>query len=306
MKVAIDDRRVRYLYEAITNGSVRAAADKMDMNPSVVSRQIAQLESELAATLMERHGRGVKATDAGQLLVDYYRQHRSHQEDIITKIQEIQGLKGGRIDLVLGEGFVGDMMGAPIQSFWQRHPALSITMNLAGTNDVIRQVSEDIAHIGLVYNPSPSTSIRSRAAVRQPLCVIAPPGHPITKLMSQPRLKHICEYPVALMHGSYGTRQIVSMAEQVEKIRLVPKLTTDSISIVKHFVRAGLGIGLLPEFSVTQEINSGELVALEIDNQILASAEAHIITRLGRQLPMAANQLLIQLISTMHAFRSVK
>lgn len=306
MNVPIEDRRVRYLYEAISSGSIRAAADKMNMNPSVVSRQITQLESEMATTLMERHGRGVKATDAGQLLIDYFRQHRSHQEDVITKIREIQGLKGGRIDLVLGEGFVGDMMGAPIRDFWQQHPGLSITMNLAGTNDVIRHVSEDIAHIGLVYNPSPSTSIRSRAAVRQPLCVIATPDHPITKLTSQPRLKHISEYPVALMHGSYGTRQIISMAEQVDKIRLVPKLTTDSISIVKHFVRAGLGIGLLPEFSVTQEINSGELVALEIDHKILASAEAHIITRLGRQLPIAANQLLIQLIATMHAFRALK
>jgi len=306
MNVPIDDRRVRYLYEAIMSGSVRAAADKLNMNPSVVSRQIAQLESELAVTLMERLGRGVKATDAGQMLVEYFRQHRSHQDDVITKIQEIKGLKGGRIDLVLGEGFVGDLMGAPIRDFWQRHPGLTITMNLAGTNDVIRQVSEDVAHIGLVYNPSPSTSIRSRAAVRQPLCIIATPNHPITKLQTQPKLKDVCNYPVALMHGSYGTRQIITMAEQVDKIRLVPKLMTDSISVVKHFVRAELGIGLLPEFSVTHEINSGDLIALEIDHQILASAEAHVITRLGRQLPIAANQLLMHLISSMHAFSDVK
>lgn len=305
MNVPIDDRRVRYFYEAISSGSVRAAADKLNMNPSVVSRQIAQLESELAVTLMERLGRGVKATDAGQMLVDYFRQHRAHQDDVITKIQELRGLKGGRIDLVLGEGFVGDLMGAPIREFWQRHPGLSITMNLAGTNDVIRQVTEDIAHIGLVYNPSPSSSIRSRAAVKQPLCVIAQPNHPITKLQTQPRLKDLIQYPLALMHWSYGTRQIIAMAEQVEKIRLVPKLTTDSISVIKHFVRADLGIGLLPEFSVTHEIQSGDLVALEIDHQILASAEAHVITRLGRQLPIAANQLLMHLISTMHAFRDM-
>ena len=154
MNVSIDDRRVKYLYEALTSGSVRAAADKLDMNPSVVSRQIAQLEAEMAVPLMERLGRGVRATDAGEVLVDYFRQHRAHQDDVVTKIREMRGLERGHITLVLGEGFVSDLMGKPIQAFWKNYPGLTITMNLAGTNDVIRQVTEDIAHIGLVYNPS--------------------------------------------------------------------------------------------------------------------------------------------------------
>ena len=64
---SIDDRRVKYLYEAVLAGSVRAAADKLDMNPSVVSRQISQLEAELAITLIERHGRGIRSTDAGAM-----------------------------------------------------------------------------------------------------------------------------------------------------------------------------------------------------------------------------------------------
>lgn len=302
----IDDRRVRYLYEAVSSGSVRAAADKMDMNPSVVSRQIAQLESELAITLIERHGRGVKPTDAGEMLIDYFRQHRAHQDDLVTRLGELRGLARGHIDLVLGEGFVSDLMAEPLQDFWKQYPGLTIKMNLAGTNDVLRQVSEDLAHIGLVYNPSVTPSIRSRVAVRQPMCAIVPPGHPLTRLARQPLLKHVAAYPLAAMHGSYGTRQVIAMAEQMDHIRLAPKLTTDSITVVKRFVIGGLGIGLLPEFSVSEEIDSGDLVALPIDHPLLAAAEAHIITRLGRQLPTAANQLLLQLISTMRAFKDTR
>jgi DNA-binding transcriptional LysR family regulator len=302
MNVPIDDRRLRYLYEALASGSVRAAADKLNMNPSVVSRQIAQLEADMAVPLMERLGRGVRPTDAGEVLIDYYRQHRAHQDDVVTKIREMRGLERGHITLVLGEGFVSDLMGKPIQDFWKQYPGLTITMNLAGTNDVIRQVTEDIAHIGLVYNPSPSTAIRSRAAVCQPLCAIVQPDHPLASMSTQPRLKDIAQYPLALMHSSYGTRQLIALAEQMDQLQLMPKLMTDSISIVKHFVRSRLGISLLPEFSVAQEIESGELVAVTIDQQILASAQAHIITRLGRQMPIAANQLLLQLMSAMRAF----
>lgn len=303
---SIDNRRVRYFFEAINTGSVRAAADKMDMNPSVVSRQIAQLENELAVTLIERHGRGVRATDAGLMLADYYRQYQSHQSDLMVKLGELRGLARGHIDLVLGEGFVSDLMAEPLQQFWERYPGLTIKMNLAGTNDVLRQVCDDVAHIGLVYNPPVTPSIRSRVAVRQPMCAVVPTGHPLTKMQRQPLLKHVMAHPIVTMHGSYGTRQVLALAEQMDRVRITPKLTTDSISVVKRFVAGGLGVGLLPAFAVSQEIDAGDLVALQIDHPLLVAAEAHIVTRLGRQLPIAANQLLIQLMSTMLAFKDTK
>jgi DNA-binding transcriptional LysR family regulator len=300
---SIDDRRVRYLFEAVQAGSVRAAADKMDMNPSVVSRQIAQLEAELAITLIERHGRGIKPTEAGKMLAEYFQQHRAHQDDVVTKLGELRGLTRGHIDLVLGEGFVSDLMGPPIQRFWSRYPGLTITMNLAGTNDVLRVVSEDLAHIGLVYNPPVTPTIRSRVAVRQPLCVVVPPRHALTRLGRRPLLKDVAAHPVALMHASYGTRQLVALAEQMDRLRLTPKLNTDSITVVKRFVASGMGVGLLPAFSVTTEIDNGELVALEIDHAVLRAAEAHVVTRVGRQLPTAANQLLLELMGSMRAFK---
>jgi DNA-binding transcriptional LysR family regulator len=51
----INEKRVKYLYEAVQQGTVRAAADKLNVSPSAVSRQIALLEEELATTLIERH-----------------------------------------------------------------------------------------------------------------------------------------------------------------------------------------------------------------------------------------------------------
>ena len=299
----LDERRVRYLYEAVQAGSVRAAADTLDMNPSVISRQISQLEAGLAITLLERHGRGVKPTDAGQVLVDYYRQHASNRDDVLAKLQAIRGLTQGHVELVLGEGFVSDLMGEPLKLFWRRHPGLTITMNLAGTNEVLRRVAEDQAHIGLVYNPPVIPGIRSRAAVRQPMCAIVPPGHPLIRAGRPPTLRQLATLPVALMHASYGTRQVVDLAERMEKLRLSPKLTTDSISVVKHFVRAGFGISLLPAFAIAQEIDAGELVAVPIEQPLLARAEAHVITRLGRQLSPAANQLLLQVTGAMKAFQ---
>ena len=207
MSSVIDDRRGRYLYEAVTTGSVRAAGDKLDMNPSVVSRQIAKLEEELAIPLLERHGRGVKPTEAGQMLVDYHRQHVSYQDDVVSKVQELRGLERGHIDLVLGEGFVSDLMAEPLQGFWRRYPGLTVTLSLAGTNEVLRRVAEDTAHIGLVYNPPVTPGIRSRAAIRQPMCVITTPAAS-QEFARVPRgpdarvLRDATDRPVGGTHGS--------------------------------------------------------------------------------------------------------
>ncbi|GAB3629414.1 LysR family transcriptional regulator [Pandoraea terrae] len=302
MSPEIHESRLRYLFEAVQCGTIRAAADRLDIAPSAVSRQIALLEAELALPLIERHKRGVYLTQAGRLLIEYYREQRAHQQDLLAKLQEVRGLRRGHIRLALGEGFVSDLMGAPLQSFCQRYPDIALTLDLAGTNEVVRQVAEDDADIGLVYHPPAEPKIVSRAQVQQPLHVIVAPGSPLLTRPAPLTFAALEGVPLALMHGAYGTRQLMEMAEFSEKLRLAPTVTTNSISVLKHFVRAGLGATFLPAFAISQEIEAKQLFAIPIDHPLLASAEAHLITRVGRRLSGAANRLLTHLANRMEAF----
>jgi DNA-binding transcriptional LysR family regulator len=300
----LDENRLRYLFEAIRLGSVRAAADLLSVNPSVVSRQIAQLEKDLGVSLIERLSRGVRATEAGDLLVQRFRQWSADAEDTISKLREIQGLQRGHIDIVMGEGFVSDLMTGPLNRFWQRHPRLTMSLELAGTNDVVRAVAEDRCHIGLVYNARTDPQIRTSVSTRQPICLIARPDHPLARKGSSVQLRDIAGHPLGLMYPSYGTRQVVAMAEASERVGLSPKLTTSSISVLRHFVKADMGVTLLPAFSITADIADGSLVAIPINHSLLMSTEAQVITRLGRELPSAVSQLLRFLGAQMRAFRA--
>lgn len=305
MTPAITESRLPYLFEAVQCGTVRAAADRLDIAPSAVSRQIALLEAELALPLIERHKRGVHLTQAGRLLMEYYREQRAHQEDLLAKLQEVRGLRRGHIRLAVGEGFVSDLMGAPLQYFCKRYPDITLTLDLAGTNEVMRLVAEDDADIGLVYNPPAEPKIVSRAQMRQPGHAIVAPDSSLVGQLNEKgalRLDALYDVPLALMHGAYGTRQLMELAEQSEKHRLAPTVTTNSISVLKHFVRAGLGATFLPAFAVSQEIEAGVLRALPVDHPILNRAEAHLVTRAGRRLSGAANRLLTHLASKMEAF----
>ncbi|MFL9923217.1 LysR family transcriptional regulator [Herbaspirillum lusitanum] len=298
----LNEQRLSYFFEAVQCGSVRAAADKLDIAPSAVSRQIALLEQEVAIPVMERHRRGVVTTEAGQLLIDYYREQGAHQADLMSKLQGLRGLKRGHVNIVIGEGFVSDFMSQPMAYFAQRHPQISISLDLAGTNEVLRLVAEDAAEIGLVYNPPSDPKIVTRALQPQPMQVIVHPDSPLRKAKAC-TLPELAEYPIGLMHSSYGTRQLLALAEYAAKIKFNPLLTTNSINVLKQFVKSGQGITLLPRFSVSTELAAGELFAIPIQSDVLTTAEVHLITRVGRKLSVAANRLVSYSSSLMQAFQ---
>jgi DNA-binding transcriptional LysR family regulator len=300
---AIDSRALKYFAESVLNGSIRAAADKLDMNPSVISRQITQLEASLSVRLLERHGRGVKPTLAGQFLMDFHHKQRLNFDEMMTRLDEVRRLSRGHIELVVGEGYVSDLTTLVMRHFWQTHPNLTISLHVAGTNDLMRYVEDDLAQIGLVYNPTLPVRLRSVAAIRQPMCAIVPPDHPILEA-GRPSisLEEVARYPVAQLYSSYGIRQILDRATHSAGIVLNINMTTNSMAALKDYVRSGAGISIFPAVVASREIKEKKLYAVPIDQPLLAATEAHVIARSGRQLPAVTIELMRLLIKALESF----
>ncbi|MBR8209300.1 LysR family transcriptional regulator [Burkholderia cenocepacia] len=302
MSDTLTDSRIVYFYEAVRCGTIRAAADWLDVAPSAVSRQIGLLEKELDATLVERHARGVTPTEAGRCVIEYFREQLAHRDDLISRLQELRGLKTGQVSLVLGEGFVSDLLAGPMQQFCRQFPGIRVNLDVGSTNDVIRKISNDEGEIGLVYNPPAEPKLVSRASKRQPMMAIVGPDFPRRshKVLT---VQQLATYPLAATHPSYGTRQMMEAVEYAERVRLAPIITTNSFAILKEFVKSGLGVAVMPAFAVTAELQARELFAIDIAHPILENAEAHMVTRVGRKLSVAANKMLQMMTGQMRAFR---
>jgi DNA-binding transcriptional LysR family regulator len=132
---------------------------------------------------------------------------------------------------------------------------------------------------------------------------LVPPDFPLLGKVEAVTLKDLQPYPVALTHKTYGTRQVVEAAMMMEKLRITPTITTNSMVLLKHFVMSGLGVTLLPPFAARNEIMNGDLYSIPINNPLLLSSEAHIITRVGRKLSTAANKLMQHLGNRMKVFQ---
>ena len=275
------------------------------MAPSAISRHISLLEKELCCQLIERHKTGVAVTQAGSVVLQHYRQSLSNEENCLAKLTAMQGLQQGHISLVIGEGFINDLMMGPLSAFSKRYPSLTLSIHLASSNEVIRQVETDEAHIGLLFHPARHPNIRSHVISKQKICAVVNPQHPLAKDSTDKsalRLIDLLAYPIGLSESSFGVRQLLALAEFKERFRFSPAMTTNSIAVLKQFVRTDMGITFLPEFVVTNEVADEQLIILPLQDEILNSGEAHMITRLGRQLPDGAQALLLHLTQWMKAF----
>ena len=297
----MQDLNLRYLYEAAKLGSMRAAADNLGVAVSSVSRQISQLEADIGMALIEHGRRNIKLTDTGQLLIEHYSDQLRLNEAFDAKLSDIKGLRTGRIHLAIGEGFIGQPLSNLLTRFNAKHPGLFINVHMsASSNEVVRLVAEDDAHLGLVFHSSDDPRIRVLASVRQPLCAIMNATHALAghKLL---KLADLQSYRMCLPEPSFRTRQLLQTAESDERVSLQPSVTSNSITLLKSFLESGEFFTLLPLLAVSKEVESRQFVAVPIDSTALQDAAVQLISRLGRRLPPAPLRMLNALITYLEA-----
>jgi DNA-binding transcriptional LysR family regulator len=295
LPLGLSERRLRYFSAVVEAGSIRGAADKLDIEASVVSRQLHQLEDELGVKLVDRRGRGIAPTEAALLVMDHYRLRRSEEETLLAQLGELNGLQRGRIHIVAGEGFIGELIEAVLHDYCIKYPRIVVTLELMPVTEVLRRVLEDRADVGLAYAPPADPGIHRFAMKRQPMCVITRPGHPLASRNGKIELRDLTTFPFALMGPDFGLGQLTNLAEIAEKTPLTRAMMTNSISAMKHYVRAGLGLTLLPRLVVAEEIDTGQLVALRTRNPIFETADAQLVLRDKRTRSAAFDALLARL-----------
>jgi DNA-binding transcriptional LysR family regulator len=297
--------RLRYLFEAVRLGGIRVAADSLNVAPSVVSRQIALLEKAVRMPLLETNRRGAKPTEAGEVLVTYYREYVAQEEALVSRLDSIHGLESGTVTLGAVQGFTDDLMRHALHKFNLNYPKITINLKFGGIDTILQWLEEDDVHLGLVYGAELDMDarwVKTLTAVEQPICVITVRDHPLTQL-SKVTVPDLFPYPFALTPRSFGTRKIIERIEAHEGQRFKVALETDQLAAVMSFVRAGIGLTFAPAFSAQQDVERGILSALPIEHELMQHVSVELISRRGRALPLGALKLQRLLIENMRAFR---
>jgi DNA-binding transcriptional LysR family regulator len=285
---------LRYFRAVVRTGSIRAAAEMLNVAPSAVSRQILKLEQELGAPLFSRHPRGVLLTEAGEIVAGFTHDAFLQFERIRSELDDLKDNRIGKVTLCCVEGAVGDFLPRVIADFRQRHPGITVTVNVRGTHDVVDTVLADDAEIGISFNAGDHPNVRIVERVHQQLNCVVSPAHRLAGAKSL-GVVDIAGEPLALPDTSFGIRRLVDAIFAEHGIVPRPALETNSIQALRQFVGvSSRALTFMPLFTISRDIEMKRLVAIPMLERQLALASIEIIVRKGRRLAVPAERFLAE------------
>ncbi|MDW7745958.1 LysR family transcriptional regulator [Halomonas sp.] len=300
----LNTRALSYLSEVIRRGSLRKAATYLGIDVSAISRQIRYLEEQLDTRLLERNAGGIKVTEAGRLLVDHYHSQQAAEDAVISRLSALQGLVSGQVRIAVGEGFIADLISAPLQSFMTTYPGIELEVVMAGVNEAMALVKDREVELALLYAPPVDPQLTCHVETRQPLDLIVPTDHELAHFPRPVALQDLVRWPIGLMDNPFGMRQMVNAVAHQERIFLQARLHTNSVAVLKNFVRSGIGVTFMPELTVAEEIQQGDITVLPMAYPVLSDARAQIVSLTGRELTVAAKACLEHLCRGMRFFNA--
>ncbi len=290
---------LKYFLTVAKAGSIRLASEELFVAPSAVSRQMVALEEDLGIPLFERSTKGMRLTAAGEVFASTARSIFRKMERARSEIDDLRGLKRGHVTIYAVEGVVAEFLFPLLAAFNRKYPNISFEIQVTGTEDVLRALVEDRGDIGLAYNPEPSADILSIKQNSYPVVAVALPGHPVAQMRSL-TLSELADHVLGLPDRTFGVRRLLDEAMLRERHENRPFLQVNSIEMAKAFVRAGMGLTVLPEFAVRVEEQRGEFAVLPLhDRRGPLSATLVLCTHRNRHLSAAARRVLSSLNDAM-------
>jgi DNA-binding transcriptional LysR family regulator len=243
-------------------GGFSAAAEKLYMSQPSVSNQIRQLEASAGITLIDRSGARVRPTAEGEVLLEYARRVFLLADEAAAAIQQVTGLKAGRLS-VGGTTTVGTyLLPQLIAEFRRQHPAIGCDIIVGNAVQVTKQLVDGDIGLAVMAGRPRAAHLVTETFLQESLVLVAPPDHVLAgKTLS----------PGDLRDETFLLRERGSLTREQQEVVLGRWELTDSAcaemwgpETLKQAVVAGLGVTVISEHAVAQERATGVLVALDV------------------------------------------
>ncbi len=295
-------RILRYVDEVARTGSIRKAADHLNVTASAVNRRIMDLEEELGAALFERRPRGVRLTAAGEVFVHYLREQDGGVERMKSQIEDLKGLRRGTVRIACSQALALDFLPREIAEFRKRHPLVAFDVKVLDHEQAMAALAAYEVDLVLVFRPPFMPSFQPLMSLEQRLVAVMSVDHPLASRRTI-RLRDCAAHPVALPERSIGGRQLLD--EVSARSGLTFKLAAESNSfemlrgLVTHanLISFQIRIGTLPES------NKLGLVARDIDDRDVPRANLVLGQLRARNLPIPAAVFAEKLARVLEAMR---
>jgi DNA-binding transcriptional LysR family regulator len=253
-----DLRQLRVLREVAARGSFSAAADALDYTQSAVSKQIAALEREAGAPLVERAVRPLRLTPSGAALAAHAEVVLGRMAAARDELEAIAGLRGGELRLATFASAGPSIVVPAVAGFHAAHPDVRLRLLEAAPAESIAMLRAGELDVAVIHHypalgPPPAPDLSCAALKDDVFALVLPAGHRLARRRHVPMASLAAEaflYPRS--RGGHGGLYDRLMRGACAVAGFEPQILfeIDDCQTVQGLVAAGLGIAVLPRLAL--------------------------------------------------------
>ncbi len=281
-------RQLQIFKTVIESGGHTAAARKLHLTQPTVSMQLKKLQDSLGQPLMEQIGRKLHPTATGQALYQACC-------DILERLEQLEsetsasGEIAGPLRLAVvtsGKYFMPHLLG----HFLRAHPAVEPSMVVTNREQVIQHMLDNRADLVIMGRIPGDLPLEAHDFLDNELVFVARSDHPLAREKNLP-LARLWQEPFLAREPGSGTRLAVMRQFQRIGMPLQPWLELGSSEAIKQGLLAGLGVSVLSRHNLRLELDTGQLVTLDVQGFPLKRTW-FVVHHQGKHLSLAAKAFL--------------
>ena len=286
-------RTITCVSEIARAGSIRRAAERLNLTPSALTRQIQDLEYELGTPIFERLPQGMRLNAAGELFVRHVRDQVADLDRVRSQIADLSGVRRGHVSLACSQAFLTQLVPEEVEAYRALFPQVGFMVQVRDHAQAVTSLAAFEADLALILQPPPSAELHPLFSGHQTLYALMRRGHPLAAETGPVRLRECLAHPLALPDHSLAIRHHIAHALARRGVELRPVVESGSLEFLRNLT--------LREDLVSLQIPSGipqdpRLHSRPIDARDLTPMTLVLAQLRGRSLSVAAAKFADQLV----------
>jgi DNA-binding transcriptional LysR family regulator len=272
--------------EIAKQGSFSRAGQKLFRSQPAVSAQIRQLEQEYGQKLFDRVGKSIQLTAAGEALLEYAGKLLTLRNESLRAVADQATSPRGTLAIGANEATCLYVLPDIFAEYHRHYPQVQISIYRNFSHKVIEKIEDGTIDVGIVTLPVKSPSLRVHPIFRDRIMLMTSPSSPLAKQKAVTTAE-IAEQPLIFPRTGF-MRRIHDKQFHAYRSRLHITMELPSVGMIKRFVAAGLGVSLISESFVRDEVRSGKAKLIPVSDMEVWR-ELGLVYRRDRTLPRSAS-----------------
>jgi len=285
-----------YFKQAIEDGSIRKAADRLQVASSAVNRQLLQLEAGLGVELFEHLPRGIRPTAAGELLLLQTQEWIRDTEKLRQDIGRLKGGTRGTIHIAAAESITTEILPQAIARLQIDYPGIDFNL-ISGDNFFIKSaLLAKEADLVCAFDITGTSRTETITSIKAPIGVLMHPDHALAK-QDRVSIADCLEHPIIAPTQTWLNHSTLKRLFENPDLPFQITARVERVGMLRNLVHSGLGIAFISPLGLRQDIQDRKLAWVPLTREDRIPTIVSLLVPKGRMLANYTRQL-IHLLKT--------